>query len=303
MTTIPAIEYLPAQPYKKVVKPVKAPFALKIVRLGFQVLGRLFPNAAADLAFKFFSTPRIRAKHKRSDSILEKATIFELLYANKILKAYQWGEGQKTILLVHGWESRGTALRGFVPKLVEKGYKVVTFDAPAHGDSAGKTLNILHYAGAIKAIINHVNGVEGVICHSFGGAAMIVSLATYEYDIPKLTLIGVPHKIDIPVNAATEQLGLPPVVKKRFRKKLESLTGYRVEDLTAKELQKKIKVNEMLIIHDEHDEVIPFWAAEYAFNTWNNATLVVTKGDGHYRIMKNPAVIERVASFYSSIVF
>lgn len=295
---MPAIEYLPARTFKKTVKQPKTPFVLKMLRFGFQTIGRLFPSTAADIAFKFFSTPTRRAKHRKSDSILEKASIFEVLYANKILKAYQWGEGQQTILLVHGWESRGTALRSFVPTLVEKGYRVVTFDAPAHGDSDGKTLNILHYAGAIKAVINHIGDVEGVICHSFGGAAMVVSLATYDYAIPKLTLIGVPHKIDISVNAATEHMGLPPVVIKRFRKKLEKLTGYRVEDLTAQELNEKIRVGEMLIIHDEQDEVIPFWAAEYAFETWNNATLVVTKGDGHYRIMKNPAVIQRVASFF-----
>lgn len=298
MTTTSNIEYLPALPQRKAPKQIPVPFALRLIRFGFQTLGRLFPSVAANVAFKLFSTPRIRARHKKSDGILEKATIFELLYANKILKAYQWGEGDKTILLVHGWESRGTALRSFVPALLENGYKVVTFDAPGHGDSDGKTLSILHYAGAIKAMINHLDGVAGIVCHSFGGAATIMSLVIHQLEIPKLTMIGVPHKIDLPITATTEQLRMPPAVTKKFKQKLETLIGYKIDELTAKELNEKVKVEKMLIIHDEQDDVVPFWAAEYALEAWNNATLVVTKGDGHYRIMKNPAVIQRVASFH-----
>jgi alpha-beta hydrolase superfamily lysophospholipase len=61
---------------------------------------------------------------------MEQAEVFEFMYKGKILKGYSWGTGKRNV--VHGWESRGTALRSFVPVLLEKGFRVVAFDAPAH---------------------------------------------------------------------------------------------------------------------------------------------------------------------------
>ena len=94
---------------------------LKAAQFGFSTVGRIFPSKAAQIAYNLFTTPRIRARHKKSDKVLESARIFEFMYAKHILKGYEWGEGEKTILLVHGWESRGTAMRSFVPKLVSDG--------------------------------------------------------------------------------------------------------------------------------------------------------------------------------------
>ena len=141
--------------------------AFRLVRFGFQTLGRLFPQKAAEIAYKLFSTPRSRAKHRASDPILEQAHLFEVLYGKYILKGYEWGSGEKTILLVHGWESRGTALRTFVPALLKKGYKVVAMDGPAHGNSSGKSTNLPIFAGAVLAFIQQLGGVHGIITHSF----------------------------------------------------------------------------------------------------------------------------------------
>lgn len=96
--------------------------------------------------------PQNRAKHRVSDSVIEQAQISDILVGENMLKTYEWGEGEKTILLVHGWQSRGTALRSFVPKLKEAGFRVVAFDAAAHGDSSGKRVDLLDYGGAIKAL-------------------------------------------------------------------------------------------------------------------------------------------------------
>jgi len=38
--------------------------------------------------------------------------------------------------MVHGWNGRGAQLGAFAPELVRVGFRVVTFDTPAHGRSA-----------------------------------------------------------------------------------------------------------------------------------------------------------------------
>lgn len=45
---------------------------------------------------------------------------------------YAWGEGP-AVLLVHGWSSHTGCMAGFVDPLLERGFRVVAFDAPAHG--------------------------------------------------------------------------------------------------------------------------------------------------------------------------
>ena len=43
---------------------------------------------------------------------------------------YSWGSGP-TVLLVHGWEGRGSQLSAFAPALVKAGFRVVAVDMPA----------------------------------------------------------------------------------------------------------------------------------------------------------------------------
>jgi len=128
-STAKSIEYLRSDHFDPVTEsPPKYPPSLKLVQLGFKTLAPAFPKQAAKIAYRLFSTPRFRARHKTSDKLLESARIFEFLYGKHVLKGYEWGSGEQTILLVHGWESRGTALRTFVPNLVELGYGAVAFE-------------------------------------------------------------------------------------------------------------------------------------------------------------------------------
>jgi alpha-beta hydrolase superfamily lysophospholipase len=56
--------------------------------------------------------------------------------------------------------------------LVKKGYEVIAFDAPAHGDSSGKTANAFQYRDAIKAVYEKFGPMHSFIAHSFGGLAL-----------------------------------------------------------------------------------------------------------------------------------
>src|SRR5439155_20708813 len=59
------------------------------------------------------------------------------------VKTYAWGDGERPVLLVHGWRSRASRYAGFVTRLLELGYSPVSYDAPAHGDSGGEVTSIL----------------------------------------------------------------------------------------------------------------------------------------------------------------
>ena len=118
MLTKARVQFIQSNRKPKEALPCRYPVSLRLIRVAFATLGRLFPSLASKVAFRLFTTPRRRARHKSSDPILEKAEVFEFLYGEQMLKGYQWGSGGRTVLLVHGWESRGTALRTFVPSLL-----------------------------------------------------------------------------------------------------------------------------------------------------------------------------------------
>lgn len=281
---------------------LKYPKRLALIRFGFQTLGRVFPGWAARLAYYFFSTPRLRARHKVSDPVLEQARLFEVLYGKRILKAYSWGDGDRTILLVHGWESRGTALRSFVPSLVEKGFRVVAFDGPAHGNSAGKQTNLIDFGGAVRAIMHHLGGVYGVITHSFGGASTVYALGHLVPDlhVSKLVMVAVPASMERVYRNAVQTLRLPNSVAYRFRAILEDLSSQSLEDLELPVAFTKIDVEQALLVHDSEDRVVPIVNAEMIVASWPNAQLLKSKGYGHFRLMKNPDLVRWVCDWMAA---
>ncbi|RME04146.1 MAG: alpha/beta hydrolase [Bacteroidetes bacterium] len=287
------LETLPERPQPK-------PFALVLLRVFFRIAGWIVPGLAARLALSLFARPRVRARHKYSDEILESAKIFEILYGNLILKGYEWGEGKETVLLVHGWESRGTALRSFVPGLLKAGYRVVTFDGPAHGDSQGKRTDLVHFAGAVKAVINKVGGVRHIITHSFGGSTTVFALSYLapEISIDKLVLIAVPASTRKVVSDYLKMIAMPHPGRVRFRDMLQnryhhlSFNSVDVEHSLA-----NANVNKVLVVHDRSDTAVPFESAERIFENHAHVSMLVTHGFGHYLLVKQKPVIERVTAF------
>jgi len=274
-------------------------FTFRMVRFSFGTLGRIFPKRAAKIAYKIFSTPRSRAKHRISDEILESAKIFEVLYGKQMLKGYEWGKGEKTILLVHGWESRGTAMRSFVRSLTAAGFRVVAMDGPAHGNSDGKSTNLPHFGGAVRAFINQIGDVHGIITHSFGGASTMYTLGTIDtsISIKKLVLTGVPNSINLVWKNTVKTLNLPDEVAKNFKKILEGKVNASMEKVDSAEMKNRMNVGEVLIIHDTKDAIVPFSEAEKNYQDIKNSNLLEVNNYGHYRMLKNPDLVRAVTDF------
>ena len=300
--TYEVIQLPPNTNKKKIKSKPKEPFIFNLVRLAFSSLGPVFPRQAAKIAYKLFSTPRMRAQHRKSDSIIEKAKVFDFMYAGRLLKAYEWGSGDKIVLLIHGWESRGTALRSFVPDLVQQGFKVVAIDGPAHGNSYGKQTNLLHFGGAIRAIINQVGEVHSIIAHSFGGASTIFTLANLapEIKIDRLVLIAVPSALERVVDHYVKFIRLPGAAHKELNNIFEKIIGRSLNEVDVSKASDSVQVSKTLLVHDREDTVVPFAASESIAENWDNISFLITEGYGHYNLIKNPVVVDRVVCFVSN---
>lgn len=295
-----SIEFLEIESvYKRDEKAPKLPVYMPLVRFLIGILSRIFPKTTANIAFQQFRTPRFRAKHKIKDNALKTAKIKTLQVGANLLKTYTWGNGDKNVLLIHGWESRGTALRAFVKPLVGNGFRVVAFDLPAHGDSSGKRSNSMEAADAVASIINHLGSVDAVITHSFGG--MVVALASRKLlpnqPIPKAIMLSVPLRFDAILLKIKKMMNFSGSTLETVREIIFRIAGEYPIDMNIRNAAHSTQIEQLLIIHDKKDPIVDFKYAKEIHEAWANSTLVATDGLGHYRIMKNLRVVNRAVDF------
>jgi len=284
---------------KAVKKQPETPFTLKAIQFGFNTVGRVFPTKASKVALQLFRTPRLRARHKTIDEWIESAKVNDVQINGINIKTYEWGEGERTVLLAHGWESRGTALRAYIPSLLDGGFKIVAFDAPAHGDSDGKQTDLNSFGETVKFIIKQKKSIYGLIAHSFGGPASMYALARMneDYSIPKVVFVACPSAISVPVKRAIKTLKLPRSIADKFIKTLENIIGLPLENITIPHFAKTIQIDEMLIVHDIDDAIVPIGSALANHKAFTQSRFFKTEGLGHSQILKDKQTIELITGF------
>lgn len=269
---------------------------LSLVRSGFRTLGCISPNAAGYLALRLFTSPK---RYKRPKWELEIMESGEAFFLRSGLAAHRWGTKNKpTVLLVHGWEGRGTQLARLVEPLVKIGYRVVAIDGPAHGDSPGKRTNIRMYSEALRDAseeLSETGQVEAVVAHSFGAGATVIALKK-GMNLPKVVLVASPSDLNWVIDDYCRMIGLKGKSEDAFRKHLKDWTGFSPEDVNIASLAPKISTP-ALVIHDLKDFVVPFSHAERLVEGWTNARLVTLSGAGHRRILKSPKFIDATVDF------
>ncbi len=270
-----------------------------LTRLYFGTIGRIIPQFSAQLAMRLFSAPGPKALHKRSDALLESAQRSFIQVNGQQIRVYPWGNGPNRTLLLHGWQSRGTALRGFVPGLLDQGRQVIAFDAPAHGESSGGKCSVRLYAEVIDAIEKKYPGIDSVIAHSIGNAAWIYynSMLNPKKQIKQMVGIAAPESFKNILYNAIALMGLKGKVKALFIEKC--FYHFKVESIEELELSKLIpafEIDQVDFFHDEDDNLVSLDRARQVQNDFSSSSLWVTKGFGHFRLVKHPKLVQKVVS-------
>jgi len=158
---------------------------------------------------------------------------------------------------------------------------------------------MLRVGGAVRAALRQTGQVHGMITHSFGGASTVYALSKMKEPIAieKLVLIAVPHSIKRVLDDTIHLFRLPKAAAREFYRLIEKRLQANVQETEVTTSQGKNYIGEALIVHDEEDPVVEFESAKHIYEHWDNAALLATKGYGHYRLMKNPDLIRRVAEF------
>ena len=280
---------------------VRSETAIRLTRAALQTAFVVSEQLGAGIAERLFTTPRRHPRPAREQAVLASARPFSVDVAlrsprwngqHRQLAAWRWGYGP-VVLLVHGWEGRGSQLGALVEPLVAAGLSVVTFDAPAHGDSPGSQLYLTDHADCVVDVVAAIAPVHAIVAHSFGAAAVLLAQARGGVAAPHNVMIAPNAVVDDSVAKFAHIVGLDDGERSSLEGQLADHTGVGLESLRLDRLI-GAPSSSLLVIHDRGDREVSFEDGQRLALLWPDAELMATDGLGHRRILRDPAVIARV---------
>ena len=262
-------------------------------------IAKLSPSLAQKISFKLFTSPRPRKPKNKEIEFLKTATQQTIIHNGKKLQAYIWGKSDRKVLFSHGWESNAGRWRSFIPGLIDSGFQVIAFDAPAHGASEGKQLHLVIFMSAIQAMFKEFGPFEAIVGHSMGAGASIISLATQSLPQPKkLVALGSFAEVSEVYNNYATMLGLTPKLESKFNKTIKTLSGHDVAYFSVAQKAAQLQHIQGLIIHDKQDKTIAVQEARNIAKSWSAAQYIETDGAGHS--LQNDMIFTEVVDFIAA---
>ncbi|MEL7004826.1 MAG: alpha/beta hydrolase, partial [Bacteroidota bacterium] len=150
----------------------------------------------------------------------------------------------------------------------------------------------------LVAVLIRKFNINMLVSHSFGGVATTYALFTnQEIQINKYLLLTTPDRFIERINDVSESIGITEKVKNLLVDRLQEETGLDVYGLNVSDFVQHIHVKEALIIHDRNDKVIPLERSKNVHRAWSAADFKEVEGTGHFRILRDKAVLETAIEF------
>ena len=267
----------------------------RALRTGLGVLDRISARLAGRVAERLFLSPRANVRPEWERELLGAARRGRVRYRALWLPTYTWGESESRVLLLHGWEGRGSQLGAFVPKLVAAGYQVIAVDLPGHGDATPALTSVVDFGHAISAVVRELGPFTGVVGHSMGGAAAALAHDFAAFDA-RLVLIGAPRSPRSFLDGFSRYLGLSREAKHELEERITRRFGLSVDAVDVGQLGARVPLS-TLVIHDRNDKIVPFEHGLALAAALPRAELLPTEQLGHRRILRDEQVIDATVAF------
>lgn len=278
------------------VKPRKVPLAMGVLRLAIKIYSLVSAEKAGRFVNRLWFTPTRTGGGATFEYLLDNADSYtRLRFGTSELPVYSWGSGP-VVLMVHGWSGAGIQFGPMIEPLVQRGYRVVVFDAPGHGRAQGERTNIFEMSEVVEQVAHLFGEIHGIVGHSLGAVAAVLAI-NRGLPVNRLALIAPPINLDHVVHLFGSQLAIPQPV-------LDVHTGL-LEDEFGAEIWQRLDMTQQvgqlevdgLIISDVHDVEIPSLHGELIAGHWRRSRFLETRHLGHHRILKDRQVLEELSVF------
>jgi len=267
---------------------------LWLLRTAFRTVGSLAPGVAARWAETIFCRPPRNDPRPAEEAFLATGSRTTVRSDGHDLAVWTWGDGP-LVVLTHGWGGRAGRFSAMAAALLAAGFRVVLFDAPAHGASQGHQASLPQFSRALTDVCSGFGPVHGLVGHSLGGAA--VSLAVHQGLRPKrAVLLAPPADVYLFSHAFAEHLRIPSRARTRMRSNLESRLQFTWDELHIPTLARTM-ATPVLIVHDQGDADVPHQHGVEIASAWPGAELISTRGLGHRAILRDREVVHRAVEF------
>lgn len=261
------------------------------------IVASLFPSIFVRKAYQYLTTPMVFKLRPHEKEVLDTAKKERLHFNDFDIQLYSWGQGETTVLLVHGWEGHAGNFADLVPHLVKRNFTVLAFDGPSHGASSKGPTSSFEFTDLVTTLVKKYHP-QHVVSHSFGSVAALISLGSHpELNVKKYVGVTVPNKLRERLEEIANFIGLPYIVVTRLIEKLQAKHNIVVDQINVQDYAPKSSFNSALILHDENDRVLPIERSKEVADHWPIAQFKVVNGTGHYRILRTPQVLHRIADF------
>ncbi|MBL7703828.1 MAG: alpha/beta fold hydrolase [Ferruginibacter sp.] len=271
--------------------------AISYIQTKFKLISAFSKRKAAEKAFEIFGTPFMKSVRKTP---LKNAEVIHFHLNGKKMNGYRWNHPQpRKALILHGFGSAAHKFEDYALLLIEKGFEVLAFDAPAHGNSEGNTTNAIEYSEMIKEVMQKFGPVKNFIAHSFGGISLSLALEQVTHDSKtRVVFIAPATETTSAIDGAFKMLKLNhDKVRQEFEKIIFEYSGKKTAWFSIRRAMQNIKAS-VLWIHDEEDDITPWKDAEKVkADNHSNIKFVVTKGLGHRKIYHDADVKNKVIQF------
>ncbi|AUC15140.1 alpha/beta hydrolase [Tenacibaculum sp. SZ-18] len=259
---------------------------------------QFFSNGLATrFSAKLFSTPVKFSTPKREKMMWESAQKSTLTIASleSDIEVLTYGFSSKKVLLVHGWCGRSTQLFMVADKLLENGYMTISFDAPAHGNSDGKSSSMPEFVAAINTINEKLGPFDAAVGHSLGGMSLFTAIAQ-GMSVNSVVSIGSGDTITAIIQNFINNLDLKPKIAKNLKKYYDKKHQEDIDNYASSKQAKVINAA-ALVIHDSLDGDVPVSCAYNIRRNLKNGSILITTGLGHTKILRDKKTTNRIVSF------
>jgi len=262
-----------------------------------KILQFIAPPLAILYAIKLFRTP-IRFKTPARENMMAESAQKKMVLIpelNKEVMVYSYGYSKRKVLLIHGWSGRGTQLFKIADKLLENGFMTISFDAPAHGKSTGKTTMMNEFVKTALFLEKEFGPFEIAIGHSLGGMTVLNAIKQ-KLNIQKAIVIGSGDVISDIIKEFVAKIQLKPKMVDKIKQHFYRKFGEDIDNYSAYIAAKSVKIP-TLVLHDTEDVEVPVSCAHHIRQNLEQGEILITNGLGHSRILKDTKVITRIVEF------
>ena len=282
---------------------LKQKLAINYIRARLNILALVSARSAAKKAMDIFCSP-LQRSGKKLPSLFDKGEKLSFKLDGISIRGHRWRPHQastatlKKVLIAHGFESSSRNFEQYIQAFLKKGYEVLAFDAPAHGQSGGRRITLPMYIQMLGNVMDRFGPIDACMGHSFGGLALTLLLESQpRQPDTRLVLIAPACEAVRAVDSFFDLLHLNGEVRAAFDEIGRQITGQPFSYFSIRRAMHRLQTS-TLWLQDEEDLITPLEDALLVKGDGHpNIEFVITKGLGHRKIYRDADVLRQVVAF------